>query len=270
MEIITQQEVQFLKGNMSEVFRDGNMVCRKMKPESKTIHRLLTHLEQKNINFTPHFWGIDQKQNQEKLSFVAGQTPAHYPVASDMNRKIETVQLAARMLREYHDATLDFKRSEDDFWFLTYQGDLDLEVICHNDFAPYNVTFNAHKPVGIIDFDTACPAPRVWDVAYAVYRFVPLSEEVYLPDQGRYRKYDKAFDALERRILLKEFLNVYDVEQTSHVMGNVILRLQALVELFAKECKKENPAFIRMKEEGHDAFYRNEIEFIKENKHDWI
>jgi Ser/Thr protein kinase RdoA (MazF antagonist) len=52
------------------------------------------------------------------------------------------------------------------------------EVICHNDFAPYNCVFRDHKLVGVIDFDACAPGPRVWDIAYALYRFVPLMPPV--------------------------------------------------------------------------------------------
>ena len=58
---------------------------------------------------------------------------------------------------------------------LAMPGDLPAEVVCHNDFAPYNVVFGDDGPVGVIDWETAAPGARVWDVAYAAYRFVPLS-----------------------------------------------------------------------------------------------
>ena len=58
---------------------------------------------------------------------------------------------------------------------LAMPGDLPAEVVCHNDFAPYNVVFDDGGPVGVIDWETAAPGARVWDVAYAAYRWVPLS-----------------------------------------------------------------------------------------------
>jgi thiamine kinase-like enzyme len=237
-------DMEFKKGNISEVRRDGSVVHRDFKPQSKTIHRLLHHLEDKGIAFVPRFLGMSE-DNREMLSFVDGETMEDYPAASDIQARMKTVQAAAKMLREYHDATLDFIRHPQDIWFLKYEGDLDKEVICHNDFAPYNVTFKENIPVGLIDFDTACPAPRIWDVAYAVYRFVPLGSEVYGPEEKRYRRYDKALDCAERKLLLKAFLDAYSDTgvnenlDVSNVLDNVIMRLQALVRLFDEECRKE-------------------------------
>src|SRR3712207_5775624 len=50
------------------------------------------------------------------------------------------------------------------------------EVICHNDFAPYNMVFTDQRLIGVIDWDTASPGPRVWDLAYLAYRLVPLTD----------------------------------------------------------------------------------------------
>lgn len=282
---MSSRDKDLKKGNMSEVYRDGDIVYRDRKPQSKTISRLLLLLEKKGIQFTPRFLGT-KDVNQEMLSFVEGETIEDYPPQNDIQSKMMTVQLAAKMLREYHDATLDFESRDDDIWFLSYEGNLEKEVICHNDFAPYNVTFKHHKPIGLIDFDTACPAPRIWDVAYAVYRFVPLSMDVYDPNTNKYRKYDKTLDCSERGLLLRTFLDAYasgiedttgvvegkviDVLDVLEVLQNVIVRLEALVKLFDEECSKGNLAFIKMKAEGHQQLYIDEIAFIKENMSDWI
>lgn len=257
---MSSDKIELKKGNMSEIFRDGNVVYRDLKPQSKSIHRLLLHLETKGIQLTPRFLGINEN-NMEMLSFVEGETIEDYPVQDDIKSKTITVQLAAKMLEAYHDATADFERSPEDTWFLEYEGELQKEVICHNDFAPYNVTFKNFKPVGLIDFDTACPAPRIWDVAYAVYRFVPLSEDVYDLNTKKYLKYNKLLDSPQRRLLLNTFLESYGMDNTSDVLQNVVFRLQALVRLFDDECQKGNGAFIKMKEEGHQQFYINEISY---------
>jgi Ser/Thr protein kinase RdoA (MazF antagonist) len=201
------------------------------------------------------------------LSFMPGNTIDDFPSVSLIADKIEMVKQAASMLRKFHDATMDFPKQANDVWFLRYDGDLPKEVICHNDFAPYNMTFENNLPIGLIDFDTLCPAPRVWDVAYAIYRFVPLCESVYDCEMGNYRDYDMAKDCEERKILIDVFLNEYGF--IGDVEGYVIQRLSAFVALFDEECAKGNQAFIKMKKEGHQDFYIKEIEFIQKNFKDW-
>jgi hypothetical protein len=36
---------------------------------------------------------------------------------------------------------------------------------------PYNTIDIEAKAVALIDFETAAPGPRIWDLAFAVYRF---------------------------------------------------------------------------------------------------
>ena len=268
-EELNDKKIVLKRGNVSEVFSDGEVVYRDLKPQSKSIHRLLLHLEKKGIGFTPRFLGISE-DNMEMLSFVEGETIDDYPLQNDINNKIITIRQAAQMLKAFHDGTVDFKLNPEDIWFLEYKGELQKEVICHNDFAPYNVTFKNFKPVGLIDFDTACPGPRIWDIAYAVYRFVPLSEEVYDMNTRQYRQYSKSADSLERKLLLNEFLDSYGMGNASEVLQSLLLRLQDLVKLFDDECLKGNDAFIKMKESGHQQFYLREITFIKENMADWM
>lgn len=263
-------DLKFEGGNVSDVFYDGNYIYRDLKPYSKTIHRLLKHLEDKGINFTPHFLRVDYENKMEVLTFVKGKTIENYPEIDNFDYKVRNIRLLATMLREYHDETLDFNYTDEDKWFLEYKGDLDKEVICHNDIAPYNVTFSNGEPVGIIDFDTACPAPRIWDIAYALYRFVPLSEQIYIPEKNIYRKYKKDIDSQERKILIKEFVYSYGYYEIKDILKNVILRLESLVELFDVECERGNKAFIKMQNEGHQQFYIEEIKFIEENMNDWI
>ena len=79
---------------------------------------------------------------------------------------------AAAWLRRFHDATVDFPRAGRTWRLEAHEPD---EVICHNDFAPYNLVFRDGAVVGAIDFDAASPGPRAWDLAYLAYRLVPLA-----------------------------------------------------------------------------------------------
>jgi aminoglycoside phosphotransferase (APT) family kinase protein len=51
-------------------------------------------------------------------------------------------------------------------------------VICHNDLSPDNTVYQPRGvPRAFIDWDLAAPAPPLWDLAWAAYRFVPLYDD---------------------------------------------------------------------------------------------
>ncbi len=78
-------------------------------------------------------------------------------------------------MRALHDVAARFPRGDDDTWAYAYPDRSRHEVICHNDFAPYNLVFQDGMPVGVIDFDLAGPGPRLRDWAYLAYWMTPLS-----------------------------------------------------------------------------------------------
>ena len=80
---------------------------------------------------------------------------------------------ARRRPVDAHDATAGFTVPPEGVW--QWPAHAPAEVICHNDFAPYNLMFEGTELTGVIDFDLASPGPRVWDMGYTAYRFVPLT-----------------------------------------------------------------------------------------------
>ena len=79
---------------------------------------------------------------------------------------------AAQWLRTLHDATEGYIDAEARWRSPVRQP---AEVVCHNDFAPYNMVFRNEVLVGVIDWDFAAPGPRLWDIAHLAYRLVPLT-----------------------------------------------------------------------------------------------
>ena len=158
-------------GNMTAVMRVGRTVRRAAGPWTPAIHALLTHLHKSGFTQAPKPLGVDG-DDREIITFLEGSV-ATYPL-SDEIRSDDTLRAVASMLRRYHDATADFVAPTDAVWqWPTHEP---AEVICHNDFCPYNLIFDEGRLVGVIDFDTASPGPRVWDMAYTAYRFVPLTD----------------------------------------------------------------------------------------------
>jgi aminoglycoside phosphotransferase (APT) family kinase protein len=81
----------------------------------------------------------------------------------------------ARALRQWHDATCQFDLVDAVWGFDAREPG---EVICHNDFAPYNCVFRGGRFAGAIDFDLCSPGPRLWDIAYTAYRYAADSVPV--------------------------------------------------------------------------------------------
>src|SRR5690606_17888071 len=161
-------------GNVNQVARVGDTVRRAAGPWTPTVQRLLAHVRTKGLAWVPEPRGLDE-QGREVLSFLPGDVPHDLPpwVWSE-----SVLRDAARALRQWHDATVDFD-ARGAVWSLTPREPP--EVICHNDFAPYNCVFRDDRFAGAIDFETCAPGPRIWDVAYAAYRFVPLLPEASSP-----------------------------------------------------------------------------------------
>jgi Phosphotransferase enzyme family len=154
---------------MTRAVRVGDTVRRAAGGWTESVHDLLRHVRARGLEWIPEPRGRDAL-DREVLEFIEGEVPS-YPMP-DWVWDDAALVAAARLLRRYHDATVDFPRA-DRSWQLPAHGPD--EVICHNDFAPYNFVFRGRVLHGVIDFDTASPGPRAWDLAYLAYRLVPLA-----------------------------------------------------------------------------------------------
>jgi thiamine kinase-like enzyme len=162
------QEVPLSGGNMSEVVKSGNAVRRTATSASATIQKLLTHLRKSGVDWVPEPLGLDES-GREVLSYIEGDPVAGVPPAWFWNKDL--LVDAAKRLRQLHDASTSFDRA---LAVWNWEPASPEEVIVHRDFAPYNCIFREERFVGLIDFDLCAPGPRIWDIAYTAYRFVPL------------------------------------------------------------------------------------------------
>ncbi|MFB4211535.1 phosphotransferase [Shouchella sp. JSM 1781072] len=252
-------------GNVSNVYRLGDTVRRELKSDSFRIHHLLQHLESKGFKDAPKFLGIDEK-GREILTFIegrAGNTPLETFTWSD-----DALKEIATMLNRYHDAVSDFPIEED--WQPIDNTPQPFEVICHNDFAIYNIIFNNQKPVGIIDFDHAAPGPRLWDIAYTLYTCVPLSR-FYHTGTGEVIHYDPLKDADRVKQRVKLFFESYGTEEIEkEFLEMVLLRLEGLCKTIKRKAAEGDMAFQNMIIDGHLEHYQKEIRFIRNYGEDWI
>ncbi|CDQ40588.1 MULTISPECIES: phosphotransferase [Virgibacillus] len=258
-----QPEEKLSGGNISSVYRSGETVKRDLNPNSTKIHKLLKHLEDKGFSYSPRFFGMDE-QGRELLSFIKGEA-GNYPVKEYMWAD-DVLKEIASMLRLYHDSVRDVSFND---WESIDNTPQPYEVLCHNDFAIYNIIFDDERPVGIIDFDVAGPGPRMWDIAYTLYTCVPLSR-FYLTEKGEkvYYHASKHADRIKQRVQL--FLESYGERIEDKCLEMVLLRLEGLTQTIIRKANEGDRAFQKMIDEGHLEHYYKDISFIREYGRDWI
>ena len=228
------------------------------------MHGLLRHLEARGFDGAPRFLGVDDR-GREILTFITGEVGS-YPLPAYMWSD-EMLASAARLLRSLHDATLGYVATDGAVWQFSDPDPARHEVICHNDVAPYNTVFVDRRPRAFIDFDTAGPGPRVWDVAYAAYTFVPLASFVPRAD-GRVVPYDPAQHAEERARRLRLLGSAYGL-QIGDLLPTVVRRLEAVCELLIERAEAGDDTYQRLIAEGHLDHYRREVAFVRRRASEW-
>lgn len=164
-------EEELTGGNSGVVVRAGDTVRRAAGPWSPAVQRLLATLRAAGLTEVPAPLGLDD-QGRDVVSYLRGEV-VNDPLPAWLWSEAILLDAAA-LLRRMHDASTELAL-EDLEWQLP--GHRPVEVVCHNDVAPYNMVFQDERLVGLIDFDTASPGPRIWDFAYLAYRIVPLAED---------------------------------------------------------------------------------------------
>jgi Ser/Thr protein kinase RdoA (MazF antagonist) len=239
---------------MERITRADDRVHRPAGPWTPTVHRLLAHLHEQGFVAAPE--PIEHGDVLETVSFVPG-TAGEYPWAADVASEAALVT-SARLLRHYHDAAATYPQDPGrDRWSQAERSPV--ETIVHGDFAPYNCVYDGIAAVGLIDFDTAHPGPRVWDVASAVYRFAPFTTG--LVEGSTAPSLDERLDRAA------EFCRAYDLDARSRgvLVETMIASLVALVTTIETEAAAGDPKFVSDLEHGHAALYRADVTYLEEH-----
>ena len=222
-----------LTGGVNNLERIGAVVHRPAGAWTPAVHGLLSWVREHGFTGAPTVHGFDD-DGREMLGFIPGEVPP-----SDFRATVPALRATGALLRSFHDATVGFTSAGPWYW----PPRAPAEVFCHGDIAPYNTVFRGRMPVAFIDFDTAQPGPRVWDVAYAAYRFVPL---------------EPGFDPAR----LDAFLDGYGMGFPD-LFSTAAERLEALVKHILSEAAAGHPAFARHVADGHVQIYQLAIEFLR-------
>ena len=195
------------------VVRVGNTVRRPSTPNSAFVRRLLTHLENVGFNGAPRSLGIDE-QGRDILGYVEGWVPTELGWFDD-----DVLVAAARLIRRFHDATASFVGTG-------AAQSARIDVVCHNDLSPCNFVFRDGVPISMIDFDTAAPGDRAYDLGYAAWLWLDIG----CPD----------IRAREQKRRLRLFIDGYGGEPDQRSIVQAIKTRQRVLMAEGRRTSKES------------------------------
>jgi hypothetical protein len=253
----SKEFTQLEGGGSNVVYRSGSLTRRKAGPWSPRVHEFLGFLKESGFQSAPEAVGFDERGN-ELLTFIPGEV-GNYPLSASIRSERALVS-AAKLLRQLHDRSVDFLPNRLTEWMFPAREPV--EVICHGDFAPYNCVFSHGDAIGIIDFDTAHPGSRQWDLAYAIYRFAPMTSPTNCDGFGSLQ------DQLHRARL---FCDSYGLTNEGRLIlpAGVIYRLRTLIGYIQSQALGGNSSCQKNIEAGHIEKYEGDIDYIESHSEEF-
>jgi hypothetical protein len=249
-----EREILLDGGNLTKVVRVGDTVRREAGSWTPFVHFLLDHLRERGFNLAPKALGLDST-GREILSYIPGQTLFGHPwpewVWSD-----ELLEEAVAALADYHVKVADF-RPESVESRLGTQPLAREQIVCHNDFAPYNCVFRDGHLVGLLDWDVVCVGSTTWDLAFFAWHWVPL----YEPSSEIAWRTDEVCRQRLRRIV-----ELYGLEDRSDFLQQVVSRIEASRQGILTRAGDGDEAFRKLLQEGHVDKMQHAIEYVRENQ----
>jgi hypothetical protein len=220
-----------LGGNISSAVRVGSTVRRRGGSWTPAVHALLDYLAQRAFE-APRPLGTDER-GREVLSWVDGQAVPGWPDPfPEWIHSQDCLRAAAQGLRRYHDLVEGFSPPAGSRWRMP--APVPHEIICHNDWAPYNAIYRERRPEVMVDWDMASPGTRLWDAAWTAYMWIPLH-----PDHSGFSLEGSA----DR---MRAFCTDYGDLSPVALFDTLLLRLRFSAEFGREQAASGDPGFQKL------------------------
>jgi Phosphotransferase enzyme family len=241
-------------GNMSgEVVRIGDTVRRPAGPWTPAVHALLDHLYGVGFRGAPRPLGLDDR-GREVLTFIPGIVA--WPNDFHLLHPDDRLRHLTRLIRDFHDAVAEFRPPADAQWQTLIPADK-AELIAHHDLAPWNLVINDYQ-WAFIDWDLAAPGSRLWDLAYAIHGFVPLTAN---PTYQR-------SDASHRVRLIADSYGLTE-QQRQQIIPMLARRTRAMHTFLVDQAAHGSQPWARLWQEGHGEAWQADTDYIAQRQRQW-
>ena len=247
-------EVELHGGNTSVVTRIGETVHRSTGRYTESVQGLLRHLEAVGFEGVPRVLDFDEK-NREVLSYLHGHVPGNAPWP-DYVWSEATLEEVGQWLKGYHRAVAEYQPGPQSRWWYGEGASAEDQLICHNDFAPYNTVFQAGRIVGVIDWDVAGPANPLWDLAFCAWSWVPLHNPKLTEVLGGPHE---AFQSSRLKILSDAYGHTDAASLVPLIVDRVIESRNGLI----LGAERGDPVMIQLVDAGHLADMEQTLKYLQ-------
>jgi hypothetical protein len=246
------EEIPLTGGNVSAgVVRVGDTVRRPAGPWTPAVHALLEHLHSVGFRGAPRPLGLDER-GREVLEFIPGDVP--WPGRIDLLEPDAAVVAVGRLVRGFHDAVAGFAPPPEAVWRVLIPAD-GAEIIAHHDLAPWNLV--AGPRWAFIDWDTAAPGTRLWDLAYTANDFALLTGGV------------APIEAARRMRLLADAYGLAEAPRRE-LVGLLGPRARAMHDFLAGRAAVGEEPWTRLWHEGHGTHWRQRADHLERHHDIWL
>jgi hypothetical protein len=238
------------------VHRFGARVRHPIQPWTPAVHALLNFLADAGFPYSPRVIGTED--NIEILSYIEGDSGAEgWSSVADENG----LTAAAKMMRAYHDTVALWRPERPPVWFNGVAGTGGSgEVVCHGDFAPWNIVWRGTQPVGLLDWEYASPGPPRRDVAYALECMAPFRTDADCLKALRYP------EPPDRRRRIELFAEAYGLTSTDWLVDAVLTNQVGAIETVRRLATEGYERQIAMVAERYPEQLEQHIRWIERNR----
>ncbi|WP_369822006.1 phosphotransferase [Pseudonocardia sp. EC080619-01] len=234
--------------------RTGNTVRRPAGPHTPAVHAFLRHLHDVGFGRVPRPLGIDD-DGREILTYLPGAVvhPGHDHLL-DPPRALTEI---GKLIRAFHDASAEFTPPAEARWQVVIP-DVGAELIVHHDLAAWNLVRSRHGWY-LIDWDTAAPGTRLWDLAYAAHSLIPLSA-------------DPGWARPDPEVRLRCLVDAYGLDENARRRLVDLLpdRTRAMYRLLQEGADTGTEPWATLWAAGHGVVWKRNTDHLERHRGTWL